>query len=139
MPFNIARIRSDALPPLPKECVEELSQRIALYGLGATIEQVRSIEPHGRGRMRLSITEKRLRAMARHLAEDLDLPEGKGALSELARRAIRDFPRPVDFNRDGGSVKENAVKRLVAQFDVFCFGLEGRGWGGPKSNWSKGI
>jgi hypothetical protein len=126
------------MPPLPEACLEELRRRIALYGLGLVIDQIRNIEPHGRGRMRLSITEQRLQAMARHLAEDQDLPEGRGRVSELARRAIRDWPRPVDFDRDG-SVKENAVKALVDQFDGFCFDLDSRGFDGPKSNWSKGL
>ena len=111
---------------LSEATLEELRQRIAQYGLGAVLDRIRSITPHGRGRMKSSLDEERLEAMARHLAEDQDLPEGKGALSELARRAIKDFPRPSDLNEDG-SPAQHAVKRLVKRFDFFCFDLHGRG------------
>jgi len=108
----------------------------ASYGLGPVLDQIRSLVLHGRGRMKLLITELRLEAMARHLAEGKDLPERKGRLFEAARRAIKDFPRPVDLKKDG-SVRENAVKSLVDQFEVFCWDVHGRGWDGPekKSNW----
>ena len=125
----------DKLPKLSAATLEELRRLIALYGLGPVIRLIRDIEPHGRGRMKLGITAQRLEAMGRHLAEDRDLLEGRGRLSELARRAIRDFPRPADFDQDG-SVNENAVKALIDQFDFFCLDLDARGFDGPKSNWS---
>jgi hypothetical protein len=125
----------DTRPKLSAACLDELRRQIALYGLGPVLYQIRAIEPHGRGRMKLSITAQRLGAMARRLAEDRDLPKGRGALTELARRAITDFPRPADFNQDG-SVRQNAVRNLVDQFEVFCFDLDGRGPDGTKSNWS---
>jgi hypothetical protein len=96
---------------LSEATLEELRQRIAQYGLGAVLDRIRAITPHGRGRMKSSLDEERLEAMARHLAEDRDLPEA-GRLSELARRAIRDFPRPSDLDEDG-SPAPHAVKRLV--------------------------
>jgi hypothetical protein len=33
-------------------------------------------------------------------------------------------------------VKENAVKALADQFEVFCLDLDVRGFDGLKSNWS---
>jgi hypothetical protein len=117
----------DTRPGFSEATLEELRQRIAQYGLGAVLDRIRSITPHGRGRMKSSLDDERLEAMARHLAEDRDLPKGKGALSELARRSIKDFPRPSDLNEDG-SPAQHAVKRLVKRFDFFCFDLEGRGW-----------
>ena len=96
---------------LSEATLKELRQRIGQYGLGAVLDRIRAITPHGRGRMKSSLDEERLEAMARHLAEDQDLPEA-GRLSELARRAIRDFPRPSDLDEDG-SPAPHAVKRLV--------------------------
>jgi hypothetical protein len=125
----------DRRPKLSAACLEELREQIALYGLGLVLDQIRAIEPHGRGRMKLSITAQRLEAMARHLAEDKDLPNGRGRLTELARRAIKDFPRPDDVNQDG-SAKKNAIKLLIDEFEVFCLDLDVRGFDGEKSNWS---
>ena len=116
----------DTRPKLSAATLEELRRQIALYGLGPVLDDIRAIEPHGRGRMKNRLDDERLAAMARHLAEDQDLPEGKGALSELARRAIKDFPRPSDLNQEG-SPAQHAVKRLVKRFDFFCFDLHGRG------------
>jgi hypothetical protein len=113
---------------LSAACLEELSQQIAQYGLGPVLDEIRRrcTKPHGRGRMTIDDSD-RLAAMGRHLAEDRDLPPGEGALAELARRAVKEGPRPSDLNEDG-SVAERAVRRLVRKFDVFCFGLSGRGW-----------
>jgi predicted RNase H-like HicB family nuclease len=121
-------------------CVEEIRRAIAQYGLGFVIEQIRlCAPPHGRGRMVSGLDDDRIEAMARHLAEDQDLPAGKkGALSELARRVIRDFSRPSDLDEDG-SPASHAIKRLIKKFDFFCFDLEGRGWDGPKSNWKEAM
>jgi hypothetical protein len=123
----------DTRPEFTEATLEELRRQIAQYGLGAVLDRIRAITPHGRGRMRSGLDGERLAAMARHLAEDKDLPE-TGRLSALARRAIMEFPRPSDLCEDG-SPAQHAVKRLVKRFDFFCFGLDGRGWGGPKSNW----
>jgi hypothetical protein len=122
-------------PDFSEATLEELRQRIAQDGLGVVLDRIRAITPHGRGRMKSSLDDERLEAMARHLAEDRDLPEGKGALSELARRAIKDLPRPSDLNEDG-SPAPHAVKRLVKRFDRFCFDLDGRGFDEPNSNWN---
>jgi len=116
------------LPALSAACLEELSQQIAQYGLGPVLYEIRRrcAKPHGRGRMTIDDGD-RLAAMERHLADDRDLPPGEGALAELARRAVKDAPRPSDLNEDG-SVAERAVSRLVRKFDFLCWDLSGRGW-----------
>ena len=101
----------DTRPDLSEATLEELRQRIAQYGLGAVLDRIRAITPHGRGRMRSGLDDERLAAMGRHLSEAKDLPEA-GRLSELSRRAIKDFPRPSDLDEDG-SPAPHAVKRLV--------------------------
>lgn len=118
------------MPILSEALIEGLRQAIALYGLGPVLNEIRErcTKPHGRGRMSYDLDEKRLKAMGRHLAADKDLPPGKGALAELAKRAIADHPRPSDFSSDG-SVAEHAVRRVVRKFDFFCFDLAGRGFG----------
>ena len=115
----------DTRPDLSEATLEELRQRIAQYGLGAVLDRIRAITPHGRGRLRSGLDDERLAAMGRHLSEAKDLPEA-GRLSELSRRAIKDFPRPSDLDEDG-SPAPHAVKRLVKRFDFFCFDLNGRG------------
>jgi len=87
---------------------------------------------------------ERLTRMEHHLLNDSDLIErnraliererqgkrasaagGRGMLSEAARRAIKDLPRPSDVAADG-TISKTAADRLTGKFG-FSFDIAGRG------------
>lgn len=106
---------------------------MAERGTENILAEIRVLCSPGRGRREVEGDDERIEAMARHLSEDTDLPEGEGRLTELARRAIRENPGPGDLT--GDEVRQKAIMRLVRKFDCFCWDLCDRGWDQRKSKW----
>jgi hypothetical protein len=116
--FNPDLVAALNVPALKRLMVERGTETI--------LAEIRKLCSPGQGRRKVEGDDVRIEAMARHLAEDADLPEGEGRLSELARRVIRENPGRGDLI--GNEVQPKAIARLVRKYDWFSWDLDGRGW-----------
>jgi hypothetical protein len=121
-------------PVLDGAFLAEFDSNVRMYGYDVVMEflRTRHYQLGGRTGGRPPIDDaERLERMEYHIFNDPDLAErnrngDERFLSEAARRAICDLPRPSDLEPDG-TPYEKAVDRLVVKFG-FAFDIGGRGW-----------